>query len=540
MISLVETLENDGIVEIDKQYPFRPGRNDSILKDAATQRVVFFGRCIDTQGIKALGSRNTEANIFITDRAELIRGKPVNEETRALSQLTSQPCLMYEAPTQLVDKRLKAVYGPESPFWVGNKLVPCRLIHQPMECNDSHGDSADRNGFPSQRTLRRYRRLAEARAGITWVEATSIGVAPYRVYSRARKDQLTADEPHREGINTLTDEYKSVNRDSLLIYQLNHSGQISLPADAGVTPPSEVVRVYEPKGFDARPGRMLTKEDIWGIRDGFINGAVIVEQSGADGVEIKGCHAYLLSQFLRPANTRPDEYGGPLENRMRLFREIMEGIKERIDNPDFSLWVRFSMYEGDVTVSGHTVLGGIGAKGPDSNVFDEQEPMEMLRCFREWGADGFNMTAGMPAYNGDLWVRPPNPPEDFDVDDPLTYRKYHHFEYGHLANRRNGGVFSDVPVIASGFSVFGEQIAQVLFNVVLYDIADAGGIGRQILPDPDRERVLNGTANYCKRKDKCCSELLVGQGEVGCAVYDEEYKAMLREQRKHFTAPWRK
>ena len=44
--------------------------------------------------------------------------------------------------------------------YIGNRLVPNRLVHQPMECNDSFG------GFPSDSTLKRYKRLAKAKAGI--------------------------------------------------------------------------------------------------------------------------------------------------------------------------------------------------------------------------------------------------------------------------------------------------------------------------------------------------------------------------------------
>ena len=67
-----------------------------------------------------------------------------------------------------------------------------RIVHQPMECDDSP------NGFPSESTLERYRRLAEGAAGITIVEATSVGK------NRARINQLMVDEDHRKGIDTLT------------------------------------------------------------------------------------------------------------------------------------------------------------------------------------------------------------------------------------------------------------------------------------------------------------------------------------------------
>ncbi|MFH1550516.1 MAG: hypothetical protein ABIH04_08165, partial [Planctomycetota bacterium] len=71
-----------------------------------------------------------------------------------------------------------------SPIRVGRPTAPNRLVHQPMECNDCVSDPDDEStaGFPSEATLDRYRRLAEGGAGITMVEAASVGST-----SRARK-----------------------------------------------------------------------------------------------------------------------------------------------------------------------------------------------------------------------------------------------------------------------------------------------------------------------------------------------------------------
>jgi len=66
------------------------------------------------------------------------------------------------------------------------------------------------------------------------------------------------------------------------------------------------------------------------------------EKAGFDGVELHGAHTYLLCSFLSTEhNRRTDCYGGSLENRARVLREIIAGIRSRC-NPQFSLGQRLS------------------------------------------------------------------------------------------------------------------------------------------------------------------------------------------------------
>ena len=64
--------------------------------------------------------------------------------------------------------------------------------------------------------------------------------------------------------------------------------------------------------------------------------------AGFDVIELHAAHGYLLHQFLSPlSNTRTDEYGGPLENRARLLREVIAAVREAWPAP-MPLWVRLS------------------------------------------------------------------------------------------------------------------------------------------------------------------------------------------------------
>jgi len=72
----------------------------------------------------------------------------------------------------------------------------------------------------------------------------------------------------------------------------------------------------------------LTPAEIDGIVSAFAHGAERANAAGFDVVEIHGAHGYLIHQFLSPlANQRADEYGGSLENRMRLLLRVVDAVR---------------------------------------------------------------------------------------------------------------------------------------------------------------------------------------------------------------------
>ncbi len=77
--------------------------------------------------------------------------------------------------------------------------------------------------------------------------------------------------------------------------------------------------------------RAMDKHDIREARRWHRDAAVRAREAGFDIVYVYATHDYMLSQFMSPVlNTRIDEYGGSLENRMRLVREIIEDTKEAV------------------------------------------------------------------------------------------------------------------------------------------------------------------------------------------------------------------
>lgn len=94
----------------------------------------------------------------------------------------------------------------------------------------------------------------------------------------------------------------------------------------------------------AKP-REATKEDIARVVDGFAYAAEYLQKAGWDGIQLHGAHGYLIAQFLSErTNKRTDEYGGSLENRMRLVLEIGQEIKRRI-KPGFIVGIKLNSVE---------------------------------------------------------------------------------------------------------------------------------------------------------------------------------------------------
>ncbi len=114
--------------------------------------------------------------------------------------------------------------------------------------------------------------------------------------------------------------------------QLWHVGRISDPyflggelpvAPSAIAQEGNVSRIPDPHPY-VTP-RALETDEIPGIVAAYRLGAENAKRAGFDGVEIHGANGYLLAQFLHLAtNTRTDEYGGSLENRVRLMMEVTD------------------------------------------------------------------------------------------------------------------------------------------------------------------------------------------------------------------------
>ena len=140
-------------------------------------------------------------------------------------------------------------------------------------------------------------------------------------------------DAHLPGLTRLAAAIRTAG--SLSAVQLHHGGRRAEPPLTG-----------EPRRApwdDAETGATaLTTAEVEQLREDFIAAAVRAERAGFDGVELHGAHGYMLCAFLDAEQTpRTDRYGGTLENRSRIFFELVDGIRAAT-RPDFQLGVRMS------------------------------------------------------------------------------------------------------------------------------------------------------------------------------------------------------
>jgi N-ethylmaleimide reductase len=137
-----------------------------------------------------------------------------------------------------------------------------------------------------------------------------------------------------------------------IVAQLWHVGRIShssLHAEQGVPEaPSALAAAGQTYGADWKlhdyeTPKAMTAEDIARLLKEFEMAATNAKAAGFDGVEIHSANGYLLDQFLQDkTNRRTDEYGGSIENRMRLLGEVIESISKVY--PSDRIGVRLSPY----------------------------------------------------------------------------------------------------------------------------------------------------------------------------------------------------
>ena len=259
-----------------------------------------------------------------------------------------------------------------TPCAVGRRVAPNRWVSQPME-----GCDADPGGIPSERTLQRYERLAEGQWGIVVVEATS--VTPLAL-GRLQGLILTQETAARHA--KLVRRFKARNSQALLWLQLTHSGPNSHPS----TDPTTVNPMPQP-GL-----RYLSTDEIEVIRQQAVKTALLAEEIGYDGIDIKSCNGYLGADLLRPSNTRADRWGGKFQNRARFFVEAFEEIKARRRSDAFVLGVRMHWAERRA--------GGLGTAGPTSAAYDPAESLELIRLLHRLGLDYVNVTGEVTDLSG--------------------------------------------------------------------------------------------------------------------------------------------
>jgi 2,4-dienoyl-CoA reductase-like NADH-dependent reductase (Old Yellow Enzyme family) len=385
---------------------------------------------------------------------------------------------------------------------IRNKSAPSRIVYQPTESNN-----CEKNGLPTEVTFKHYETLAAGKPGIIHVESIDVTRK-----TQARSNRMVLHDDTLTGYQELVARMRKINKSSLIIFQLSHAGRLS---DPEFKPP---VGAYN-RGTENL--HILTTKEVEAARDDFVRCAVLAWKAGADGIDFKQAHGFLVDDFLHPANLRKDQYGGSFENRIRFFKETYSRMRAQIKDPEFIIGSRISPFEG--------IPGGCGTAGPDEILEDLTEMIEFVRVVEREGVDFINVSAGYAVANLELLM----PSSQYPEGVPRL------FGWTRIIKEA-----VKIPVIGSGYS----YLRDGKNNLFIQDPAkksllafaeknlgngfvDMIGIGRQAIADPlFSEKVLNGRVDEINWCTTCggCGALLGNNKPIGCTVYDQKYAEIFK------------
>ncbi len=386
--------------------------------------------------------------------------------------------------------------------------IPNKLAIHPME-----GLDANNQGAPGKLTTRRYLNFARGGAGLIWWEATSVVTE-----GKSNKNQLHLKEDNKSAFaslvnkvnNAAIDEY---GRKPVNILQLNHSGRYSAPQNI-----NEPIFLFHDPHSDDKAGIKKDMEPVGDtylseLVDKYVQTSKIAQNAGFDGVDIKACHRYLLSEQLAAYN-RDGQYGGSYKNRVKLLLTIIEEVKQNC--PDLLIAVRLNVYDAI------PYPYGWGVNNKDAAKPDLSEAKRLVEELENRGVEIFSITASDPRINPHI-VRPYNNP--VGKNEPP---QEHPLQGCHRLFELTAKIKKELPesvVLGSGYSWLKEFFPFIAAGNLEERKADMVGVGRMAFAYSDfakdmltRQKLASDKVCVaCSR----CSELMIAGGPTGCVVREK-------------------
>ena len=220
------------------------------------------------------------------------------------------------------------------PIQIGRATFRNRMCSAPLGATDILAD-----GTPGPRTLGFYE--ARAKGGAAAVTVSELVVHPDTDGSQMLK--LSLATPGQLGAFAyVADAIK--RHGAIASIELSHSGQYAGTYMVDKKKKGALCQYGPSDGVrpDGLPVKALEKEQIADIVAAYANAAALAKRAGFEMVMVHAGHGWLINQFLSPYfNKREDEYGGPLENRVRFAREVLAAVRAEV-GPGFPIELRMS------------------------------------------------------------------------------------------------------------------------------------------------------------------------------------------------------
>ena len=322
-----------------------------------------------------------------------------------------------------------------SPVKLGHREAKNRIVSTP------HGAAFGEKGRITERYIRYHEEKAKGGCGVVMMFGSS-SIHPTSINDWGEVNnwddsiipefRQMSDVIHRHG--------------ALCVSQISHRGRRghSWYSGAPLWGPSET-REERHRQWP----HVMTKAEIREIVGAWAAAALRLKKGGFDGCDIPCYGGHLLDQFLSPlSNKRTDEYGGDLDNRLRLTREVLEAIRKVVGR-DFIVGIRHS---GD-----HYAPGGL----------TQADLLEVARRIDAW-----NLL--------DYWIVTGSSTETMRLEAMVTPSLYHpeglHNDFAAQTRK-----VVRAPVIVTGRIVTPQQAEAALAS----GVCDLVGMTRALMADPD-------------------------------------------------------
>ena len=161
------------------------------------------------------------------------------------------------------------------------------------------------------------------RGGVGLTTVAYLAVAPE---GRTHREQIVVGEHSLAGLRRLTDAIHETG--AAIAAQVGHAGPVANGRSNGV---KAISASSMPSPLSMQMIRSASEADLTRVTKAYVAAARLLVRAGFDVLELHMAHSYLISSFLAPGlNRRKDGWGGSLENRARLGRQVARAVRDEV------------------------------------------------------------------------------------------------------------------------------------------------------------------------------------------------------------------
>jgi len=312
-----------------------------------------------------------------------------------------------------------------------------------------------------------------------------------------------------------------------MIIQLTHSGRYSKPAGIPAPIIAQHSAVLDPKMNLTKEYPLVTDDYLDKLQDKYVEAAQLALEAGFDGVDIKSCHGYLLSELLG-SHLREGKYGGSFENRTRMLRETLIKVKKEV--PKLILATRLNAFDA------YEYPYAWGVNKENCLIPDLSEPLELIKELKNIGIGIINISIGNPYYNPhigrpyDFPIKGIQPPQEHPMAGVARFINI----YGTIQKE-----FPEIPIVGSGLGWLRHFMPLVAAGIIKKGMATLIGQGRGMFAYPDsvNDIIKKGQMDPYKCCVSCsaCTQIMRDGGQTGCVVRDSEIYGLQYRTARRFS-----